>query len=252
MHWRRKWQPTPVFLPGESQGRQSLVGCRLWGPHRVGHDWSDLAAVAAAALSPQSSSLLPLEQGRFPRWDKGESSFRSKAKGSLSFNFQPGILPLGFPEGCRLIINPADEGDIPVRVAAAGIPLAQPDSQDPHLQRWTRSLRRLEAGSGYPGNPGARGEAEARRTPGRGSGSSAQEILKDPLPAGSPAPSQRPNSTSWDRPAGLFAMGKKGIWRMQAKQQCGCPISESQAGIRKVEEIGATIKQTNKQTNPEQ
>ena len=31
MLWRRKWQPTPVFLPGESQGRQSLVGCRLWG-----------------------------------------------------------------------------------------------------------------------------------------------------------------------------------------------------------------------------
>ena len=31
MHWRRKWQPTPVFLPGESQGRQSLVGCHLWG-----------------------------------------------------------------------------------------------------------------------------------------------------------------------------------------------------------------------------
>ena len=29
--WRRKWQPTPVFLPGESQGRGSLVGCRLWG-----------------------------------------------------------------------------------------------------------------------------------------------------------------------------------------------------------------------------
>ena len=29
--WRGKWQPTPVFLPGESQGRGSLVGCRLWG-----------------------------------------------------------------------------------------------------------------------------------------------------------------------------------------------------------------------------
>ena len=28
---RRKWQPTPVFLPGESQGRGSVVGCRLWG-----------------------------------------------------------------------------------------------------------------------------------------------------------------------------------------------------------------------------
>ena len=31
MQWRRKWQPTPVFLPGESQGQGSLVGCRLWG-----------------------------------------------------------------------------------------------------------------------------------------------------------------------------------------------------------------------------
>ena len=31
MHWRRKWEPTPVFLPGESWGQGSLVGCRLWG-----------------------------------------------------------------------------------------------------------------------------------------------------------------------------------------------------------------------------
>ena len=31
MHWRRKWQPTPVFLPGKPQGWGSLVGCRLWG-----------------------------------------------------------------------------------------------------------------------------------------------------------------------------------------------------------------------------
>ena len=30
-YWRRKWQPTPVFLPGESQGWGSLVGCHLWG-----------------------------------------------------------------------------------------------------------------------------------------------------------------------------------------------------------------------------
>ena len=44
MHWRRKWQPTPLFLPGESQGQGSLVGCL--GSHRVGHDWSDLAAAA--------------------------------------------------------------------------------------------------------------------------------------------------------------------------------------------------------------
>ena len=45
MHWRRKWQPTPVFLPGESQGWGSLVGCCLWG-HRVRHNWSNLTAEA--------------------------------------------------------------------------------------------------------------------------------------------------------------------------------------------------------------
>ena len=31
IHWRRKWQPIPAFLPGKSQGRGSLVGCHLWG-----------------------------------------------------------------------------------------------------------------------------------------------------------------------------------------------------------------------------
>ena len=31
MYWRRKWQATPVFLPGEFQGWRSLVGFRLWG-----------------------------------------------------------------------------------------------------------------------------------------------------------------------------------------------------------------------------
>ena len=31
MHWRRKWQPTPVFLPGESHGWRSQVGCSPWG-----------------------------------------------------------------------------------------------------------------------------------------------------------------------------------------------------------------------------
>ena len=50
MCWRRKWQPTPVFLPGESQGRGSLVGYRLWG-RRVGHDWSDLAAAVDTQMA---------------------------------------------------------------------------------------------------------------------------------------------------------------------------------------------------------
>ena len=100
VHWRGKWQHTPVFLPWEFQGCGSLVGCRLWGhteldttevtwqpavaaavfilgkkvathssilawrilwteepgglpsvaSDRVGHDWSDLAVAAAAAI----------------------------------------------------------------------------------------------------------------------------------------------------------------------------------------------------------
>ena len=45
MHWRRKWQPTPVFLPGESQGRGSLVGYHLWG-----HTESDTTEATAAAV----------------------------------------------------------------------------------------------------------------------------------------------------------------------------------------------------------
>ena len=44
MHWRRKWQPTPVFLPGKSQGWGSLVGCHLWS-----HTESDRTEAAAGA-----------------------------------------------------------------------------------------------------------------------------------------------------------------------------------------------------------
>ena len=48
---RRKWQPTPVFLPGESQGRGSLVGSRLWG--RTGSDTTE-----ATQQQQQQSGLL--------------------------------------------------------------------------------------------------------------------------------------------------------------------------------------------------
>ena len=55
-HWRRNWQPTPVFLPGESQGQQSLVGCSLWG--RTESDTTDWSDLAAAVLVAQSSPTL--------------------------------------------------------------------------------------------------------------------------------------------------------------------------------------------------
>ena len=47
MHWRRKWQPTPVFLPGESQGGE-LGGLPSMASHRIRYNWSGLAAAAAA------------------------------------------------------------------------------------------------------------------------------------------------------------------------------------------------------------
>ena len=53
MHWRRKWQPTPVFLPWESQGLVSLVGCHLWG-----HTESDTTEVTAAAAAAATMLIL--------------------------------------------------------------------------------------------------------------------------------------------------------------------------------------------------
>ena len=37
--WRREWQPTPIFLPGESHGRRSQTGYSPWG-RRVTHNWA--------------------------------------------------------------------------------------------------------------------------------------------------------------------------------------------------------------------
>ena len=52
MHWRKKWQPTPLFLPGESQG-QEPGRLPSMGLHRVRHDWHDLVAAAAASIRLQ-------------------------------------------------------------------------------------------------------------------------------------------------------------------------------------------------------
>ena len=41
IRWRRKWQPTPIFLPGESRGQKSLVGYSLWGRKGVRHHWAN-------------------------------------------------------------------------------------------------------------------------------------------------------------------------------------------------------------------
>ena len=97
MHWRRTWQPTPVFLPGESQGQGSLVGCRLWG-HRVGHDWSDLAAAAAPCEIKEEIKVVDGDKGQkvtFGEWSvvNGELEvlfvdvFWSHGIGTLKFDW---------------------------------------------------------------------------------------------------------------------------------------------------------------------
>ena len=63
MHWRRKWQPAPVFLPGEFQGRGSLVGCRLWGRTE-----SDTTEAKWLSSSSSSSVLLCIFPQLFFQW----------------------------------------------------------------------------------------------------------------------------------------------------------------------------------------
>ena len=56
MRWRRKWQPTPVFLPRESQGWWSLMGCHLWG-----HTESDMTEATCSSIDLENK--YKLEQG---------------------------------------------------------------------------------------------------------------------------------------------------------------------------------------------
>ena len=61
MHWRGKWQPAPVLLPGESQGRGSLVGCRLWGWTQ---GWTRLKRLGSSTTSFSKSGTLISLGGR--------------------------------------------------------------------------------------------------------------------------------------------------------------------------------------------
>ena len=68
--WRRAWQPTPVFLPGESYGQRILVGYSSRS-HRVGHGWSDLTQMSMNKVIyyvqvTKSLHLKPIESS-FPR-----------------------------------------------------------------------------------------------------------------------------------------------------------------------------------------
>ena len=71
VHWRRKWQPTPMFLPGESQGRGSLVGCCLWGCTE-----SDTTEVTAAAAAVSEYGVNGVRWGETLKWETSDSYYR--------------------------------------------------------------------------------------------------------------------------------------------------------------------------------
>ena len=62
--WRRAWQPTPVFMPGESLWTEEASRLRSIGSQRVGHDWSDLARMHIVSIDfhgfSNSDQQLPL------------------------------------------------------------------------------------------------------------------------------------------------------------------------------------------------
>ena len=90
MHWRRKWQPTPAFLPGESQGQGSLVACHLWG--RTESDTTEQLHFHFALLcswegngNPLQCSCLENPRDRGAWWPAMGSQSRTRMK-QLSSN----------------------------------------------------------------------------------------------------------------------------------------------------------------------
>ena len=57
VHWRRKWQPTPVLLPGESHGRRSLVSYSPWGRKEL--DMTEWLTLSFSRTHTLSQSLEP-------------------------------------------------------------------------------------------------------------------------------------------------------------------------------------------------
>ena len=75
MHWRRKWQPTLVFLPGESQGQRSLVVCHLWG--RTESDTTEVTLQQQQTITWVRCALFLLIYGQEMTWITVQPQFSS-------------------------------------------------------------------------------------------------------------------------------------------------------------------------------
>ncbi|CAM9784256.1 unnamed protein product [Rangifer tarandus platyrhynchus] len=67
--WRRKWQPTTVFLPGKSHGQRKLTGYSPWGHKRVGHD----LGTKQQYVVKEGSNFILLHLG-IPKWLSSKES----------------------------------------------------------------------------------------------------------------------------------------------------------------------------------
>ena len=76
MHWRRRWQPTPVSLPGGSQGWRSLMGCHLWGRTE-----SDMTEATKQQQQKRKQPRCPSTDGRIKKsWFKYTKEYYSAIK----------------------------------------------------------------------------------------------------------------------------------------------------------------------------
>ena len=92
MHWRRKWQPTPVFLPGESHGQRSLVGYSPWGLKES--DRTERLTLSLTLTSETGNYLMPKihcsSHTKKTRDTSGFSRVNTESQGHISGRGAPG------------------------------------------------------------------------------------------------------------------------------------------------------------------
>ena len=141
MHWRRKWQPAPVFLPGESQGQGSLVGCRLWG-RRVGHDWSNLAAAASDKITSLCKSSSWLYWSWQNGWRDSVAGWPGEDHQLLCASVSSSLLRKWAPGGTGGgVLFCKGHGIVPSPVSAREVPLVLTDHQKRGASKSDPALR---------------------------------------------------------------------------------------------------------------
>ena len=74
--WRRKWQPTPGFLPGESHGHRSLVGYSPWGHKELDMtEWYTHTHTQLSRMAPPSQKIKTQKNQNTKFWDLSSKNF---------------------------------------------------------------------------------------------------------------------------------------------------------------------------------